>query len=229
MRLAGLIKGGYYPTPPRCVDLVSNLITVHEPPNLQGQPQTAGQETIRVLDPCCGPGDACERLAARLSQKTGAEIRTFGVELERERAQQAREQMDFTLSSDLFQTRIANNAFHLLYLNPPYDQDQEERRVEHSFLVHCTKYLTEGGLLLLVVPRHRLAVSAMYLAAHYENLECRRFPDPEYDQFDQVFLLGNRLAQPEPDTYNERKILNWAHGPIAHVQACGKTKKTSRC
>ena len=28
MRLAGLAKGGYYPTPMRCVDLVSNLVMV---------------------------------------------------------------------------------------------------------------------------------------------------------------------------------------------------------
>ena len=115
MRLAGLAKGGYYPTPMRCVDLVSNLVTVRT--------QNVGgiRDTIRILDPCCGPGDACERLAARLAGKSKAEIRTFGVELEQERAQQARDQMDFALSSDLFQAMIANNAFQVLYLNPPYD------------------------------------------------------------------------------------------------------------
>ena len=77
MRLAGLAKGGYYPTPMRCVDLVSNLVTV------QTQNRDGIEETIRILDPCCGPGDACERLAAKLSHKSNAEIRTFGVELER--------------------------------------------------------------------------------------------------------------------------------------------------
>ena len=205
MRLAGLAKGGYYPTPMRCVDLASNLVTVRRPMN----PEV--QETIRILDPCCGPGDACERLAARLASKSKAEIRTFGVELEQERAQQAREQMDFALSSDLFQAMIANNAFQVLYLNPPYDFDAEDKRVEHAFLMHCTRYLVNGGLLMLVVPRHRLSVSAKYLAANYDRLECRRFPDPEYDDFDQVILMGNRRMQPEVNQYNEDKILNWAH------------------
>ena len=205
MRLAGLAKGGYYPTPMRCVDLVSNLVTVRTQ-NVDGI-----RETIRILDPCCGPGDACERLAAKLSQKSNAEIRTFGVELEKERAQQAQEQMDFALSSDLFQAMIANNAFHLLYLNPPYDFDQEDKRVEHAFLTHCTRYLVSGGLLILVVPRHRLSVSARFLAANYDRLECRRFPDPEYDDFDQVILVGNRRAQPQVNQYNEKMILNWAH------------------
>ncbi len=212
MRLAGLAKGGYYPTPLRCVDLASNSIMVRRPQR-RGTP-----ETVRILDPCCGPGDACERLAARLAAKTSAEIRTFGVELEQERAQRAREQMDFTLSADLFQTMIANTTFHALYLNPPYDFDQEDKRVEHAFLTHCTRYLVEGGLLMLVVPRHRLAVSARYLAANYEKLGCRRFPDPEYDDFDQVILMGNRRAQPEANPYYEQRILEWAHCPTEQVK-----------
>ena len=208
MRLAGLAKGGYYPTPLRCVDLMSEFIKI-----TSSQERTEN-ETIRILDPCCGPGDACERLAARLSQKTMANIRTFGVELEQERAQKAREQMDHTLSSDLFQTMIANNAFHVLFLNPPYDHDQEKKRVEQAFLSHCTRYLVENGLLILIVPRHRLAVSARYLAANYRDLHCWRFPDPEYEDFDQVALMGRRRPQPEPSPSSENWILDWAHCPL---------------
>ena len=63
MRLAGLAKGGYYPTPMRCVDLMTNFIRVTSPT------ERAEHETMRILDPCCGPGDACERLAARLKAR----------------------------------------------------------------------------------------------------------------------------------------------------------------
>ena len=213
MRLAGLAKGGYYPTPLRCVDLVSEQVNIIR----QNSRQPAEQETLRIIDPCCGPGDACERLAARLSVKTGAEIKTFGVELERDRAEQAREQMDFALSSDIFQTMIANEAFHILWLNPPYDHDQEDKRVEHAFLVHCTRFLTAGGLLMLVVPRHRLAVSARHLAANYSNLACLRFPDPEYDDFDQVILMGNRKVRTILDEYAERNVLEWARCPLEEM------------
>ena len=172
MRLAGIAKGGYYPTPKRCVELLSELISVYTPEH------SMKQETLRIIDPCCGPGDACETLASKLSTKTRAGIRTYGVELEKERSEKAREQMDFALSSDIFQTTIANNSFHLLYLNPPYDFDQESKRVEHAFLLHCTRYLVDGGLLVFVVPRHRLAGSARYLAGNYNRLVCRRFPRP---------------------------------------------------
>ncbi len=144
-------------------------------------------------------------------------IRTYGVELEEERSRAAREQMDFALSSDIFQTAIANNAFHLLYLNAPYDFDQESKRVEHAFLLHCTRYLVDGGILVFVVPRHRLAVSARYLAANYNRLVCRRFPDPEYDDFDQVMLLGTRRAKPEHLPEYEEKIRRWSEGPLETI------------
>ena len=212
MRLAGLIKGGYYPTPIRCVDLASRFITVGAP---EPPPQ---RETLRILDPCCGPGDACERLAANLSVQTNADIRTFGVELEQGRAQQARGQMDFALSSDLFQTMIANNTFHILFLNPPYDHDQEDKRVEHAFLSHCTRYLAEKGLLILIVPRHRLAVSARYLASHYRKLRCWRFPDPEYEDFDQIVLMGNRTERAAHNGYLEKMVLKWARCPLEQMK-----------
>ena len=212
MRLAGIAKGGYYPTPQRCVELLSELISV------QTTEHGATQETLRIIDPCCGPGDACEKLAARLSTKTKAGILTYGVELEEERSRKAREQMDFALSSDIFQTVIANNAFHLMFLNPPYDFDQESKRVEHAFLLHCTRYLVDGGILVFVVPRHRLAVSAKYLAYNYNPLACRRFPDPEYDDFDQVMLLGRRRASSEHIPEYEERIRRWSEGPLEEMK-----------
>ena len=212
MRLAGIAKGGYYPTPKRCVELLSELISI------QTTEHGATQETLRIIDPCCGPGDACEKLAARLSTKTKAGILTYGVELEEERSRKAREQMDFALSSDIFQTVIANNAFHLMFLNPPYDFDQESKRVEHAFLLHCTRYLVDGGILVFVVPRHRLAVSAKYLASNYNPLACRRFPDPEYDDFDQVMLLGRRRASSEHIPEYEERIRRWSEGPLEDMK-----------
>ena len=212
MRLAGIEKGGYYPTPKRCVKLLSEILYVPR------RSENWGNPTLRIIDPCCGPGDACETLATNLSEKTQAKIRTYGVELEKGRANQAREQMDFSLSSDIFQTYIANNAFHIMFLNPPYDFDKEEKRVEHAFLIHCTKYLEYDGLLVFVVPRHRLAVSARYLASHYQQLECWRFPDPEYDDFDQVMLLGKRKSAPLHIPMYEKRIQGWALGPLEQMK-----------
>ncbi len=115
MRLAAQAKGGYYPTPERVVDLIAELI--HTPTGYYHR----GRETIRILDPCCGAGDALERLAERLDRPNSISIETYGVELHRDRAEEAEKVLHRTLAADLFATSIANGAFGLLLLNPPYD------------------------------------------------------------------------------------------------------------
>lgn len=191
MRLAGIAKGGFYPTPERVVNLITPLVTIDY------RSTVFGPKSFRILDPCCGTGEAVADLAAGLNYRhprTVVEI--YGVELEQERAKAAEDQVDFVMQSDLFQTQIANKAFSMLYLNPPYDFHQEEKRVEHAFLTHCTKQLATDGLLIFVVPQHRLSVSARFLAANYYNINCFAFPKPEYDDFDQVVLFANKREHP---------------------------------
>ena len=206
MRLAAQSKGGYYPTPDRVVDLVADLIHTPTGSNYRNT------ETLRILDPCCGGGDAVARLAERLDRPNALPIETYGVELHRDRAEEAERLLYRTLAADLFATSIANGAFGALYLNPPYDWDAEDKRVEHAFLTHCTRYLVEGGLLVFIVPRQRLAVSARYLSTHYGRMRCWAFPDPEREVFDQVVLMAYRKADPSPDAYAEGRVREWAEG-----------------
>ena len=206
MRLAAQAKGGYYPTPDRVVDLIAELI--HTPTGSYHR----GRETLRILDPCCGAGDALERLAEGLDRPNAIPIETYGVELHRDRAEEAEKRLHRTLASDLFATSIANGAFGLLLLNPPYDFDSEDKRTEHAFLTQTTRYLAESGLLVFIVPRQRLAVSARYLSTHYGRMRCWAFPDPEREVFDQVVLMGYRKADPVPDATAESMVLEWAVG-----------------
>ena len=205
MRLAAQAKGGYYPTPLRVVDLLAQLI---DSPSAYGRP---GQ-TLRVLDPCCGGGDALAQLADGLRRTNSLSVETYGVELNRDLAEAARERLDRALAADLFATSIANGVFGLLYLNPPYDHDPEAKRTEHAFLTHTTRYLADGGLLAFIVPKQRLSVSARYLASHYRDLRCWAFPHPEREAFDQVVLLGYRKAEPSPDPRAEGQVRAWAEG-----------------
>ena len=157
MRLEAQAKGGYYPTPDRVVDLIADVIRTPK-----GNYYGAG-ETLRILDPCCGAGDALYRLAEGLNRPDAVSIETYGVELHRDRAEEAAHRLDRTLASDLFATSIANGAFGLLYLNPPYDFDSGgDKRVEHAFLTQTTRYLAESGLLVFIVPRQRLSYSAQF-------------------------------------------------------------------
>ena len=121
MRLAAQAKGGFYPTPPRVVDLIAGLIRV--PAGYYHR----NRESVRILDPCCGAGEAVAQLARRLGgtnspvSSTGQAlpIETYGVELHRDRAQEAGGRLDRALAADLFQTSIANGAFGLAYLSIP--------------------------------------------------------------------------------------------------------------
>ena len=206
MRLAAQAKGGYYPTPDRVVDLIAELI--HTPNGNYYR----NAETIRILDPCCGAGDALQRLAERLDRPNAIPIETYGVELHRDRSEEAEKVLHRTLASDLFQTSIANGAFGLLLLNPPYDWDSEDKRVEHAFLTQTTRYLAESGLLVFIVPRQRLSHSARYLSTHYGRMQCWAFPDPEREVFDQVALFGYRKTDPVPDAHAEGMVLEWSVG-----------------
>ncbi len=208
MRLGGQAKGGYYPTPERVVDMIAELIDTP----LGYHYYT--RETLRILDPCCGGGDALAQLAEALRGRATQPVETYGVELHRERAQAAAERLDHALAADLFATSIANGAFGLAYLNPPYDWDREDKRVEHAFLTHTTRYLADGGLLVFIVPRQRLGVSARYLSTHYGRMRCWFFPAPEREAFDQVVLLGYRKPDPVPDARAEAQVRAWAEGEL---------------
>ena len=173
MRLAAQAKGGYYPTPERVVDLIAELIRT--PSDYYNR----SLETIRILDPCCGAGDAIQRLAENLDRPNSISIETYGVELHRDRAEEAEKRLNRVLAVDLFSTSIANGAFGLLLLNPPYDWDSEEKRTEHSFLTHTTRYLAGNGLLVFIVPRQRLSYSCLlYTSPSPRDGLLPRMPSP---------------------------------------------------
>ena len=191
MRLAGQAKGGYYPTPPRVVDYIRSLLMA---PIRYSRNR---DQIVRLLDPCCGPGDALRQLADSISRSMTVE--TYGVELQTERAEQAAAQLDHALASDLFRCSIANRTFNLIWLNPPYDHDREDKRVEHAFLTHCTRYLEPSGVLVYIIPRAQIATSARFLTTNYARVRAWAFPEPEIEQFNQVVVMGLRKEHPRPD------------------------------
>lgn len=199
MRLAGQAKGGFYPTPPSVTELIDS--------HLSGP---YGDSSFRILDPCCGEGDAAAMLGTSLN---GAE--SFGIELHAERAEEARNKLDHVVSGDLFKTSIANAAFGLLFLNPPYDHDPEESRTEHAFLNQTLRYLQDKGVLVYIVPMIRLARSAKLIASQFHSVSCYRFPDPEWDDFNQVVLFGVKrsvAARPDQVAHMIQAITNWSQG-----------------
>ncbi|MFN8472815.1 MAG: DUF6094 domain-containing protein [Anaerolineae bacterium] len=194
-RLESTAKAGYYPTPPS----VAASIARHLMAETQG-----GKRVIRLLDPCAGTGEAAALVAGSL----GAE--SFGIELNDERAEAARARLDHVLATSAFSVRLAHGAFSCLYLNPPYADDEEKRRLEHAFLVGLTRALCPHGALVFVIPQRRLALSARYLAAHYAHFAAYRFPDPEYAAFGQMVLFALRKPQSSLDVAAQDQLEAWS-------------------
>lgn len=177
MRLAGRAKAGFYPTPSSVVDRIITFIKPCPEP-------VEGPGPLRILDPCCGTGDPLKKIAGH----TGAE--SYGIELDRQRAATAREKLTHVISTDALSARISAGAFSLLFLNPPYDQD-ERGRLEHRFLVQATACLAPKGLLIYLIPQTRYHANTLrYLSSWYENIRVYRFPDDEYRRFKQTVLFG---------------------------------------
>ena len=210
MRLAAQAKGGFYPTPIHVIELSLQLIA----PQRASLRRGSAPQTLRLLDPCCGTGEVLSVAASELRRRTRLDVETFGVELHQERSSFAEQTLDHTLAADIFRCSIANRAFSLLWLNPPYDHDAEDKRTEHAFLTQCSRYLAPDGLLFFIVPRKRLRVSARYLASHYSRLSCWAFPEPEREVFDQVVVIGERKHDTFPDAYAEAQIARWADGEL---------------
>ena len=108
-RLANIEKAGYFPLPPAVTDQIASYIEAPRPG--------------RILDPCAGEGQALVSLAEALK------LTPYGVELHEGRAQTARAAIAAFLAEPErpfpSHSHLLHDSFNLLFLNPPYDHDDE--------------------------------------------------------------------------------------------------------
>jgi len=183
MRLEAQAKAGFYPTPPKVVDIIQSWIGENKP------------GPRRLLDPCCGTGEPAAQIA------TAAGCDAYGVEINRKRAQAAQKVLTKVVAGNLYSVRARPDGFSILYLNPPYDFDQDDGRTELSFLKHTLPYLAPGGLLLFLVPQKRLTTRiARVLCAYVDNLKVRKFPSEQFEAFGQIVIAGIKKKRPEIDS-----------------------------
>jgi tRNA1(Val) A37 N6-methylase TrmN6 len=140
-RLESVKKAGYYPTPAQ----VTALIVGH---------LKAPEGGYRWLDPCCGEGTALKSLAQALDGQT------YGIELDAERAEEATSKLDHVRQGDYAAHRLPKRnkaGISALFLNPPYDQDDRAgKRLELAFLRETQEWLMAGGVLIYLIPQHRI-------------------------------------------------------------------------
>lgn len=184
----------YYPTELRVIAGIARLLEFRWPADNTGP--------IRVIDPAAGTGRAVATLAKILTQfMPQPAVELYGIELDANRADQCQPYMTAVLNTDTKTAKVTDRSFDLLFCNPPYDFDTlgQDKRLEHAFLIRCTKMVRPGGYIVWVLPRYVLEVSADWLAAFYKDHIVRRFPKPESERFDQIVIVAQRKAAKLPN------------------------------
>ena len=198
-RLMNQVRMGYYPTDPANIDLILRGIRFPE-----------GKVT-NVFDPCCGCGKALRQIA------TGHNCFAYGVELDEYRAEEAQSRLHRVGVGSFFHSRISAEAFHLMFLNPPYisvvSENGSRTRHEKRFLVETIGKLMPGGVLIFVIPYYRLTADlCKILADNYEQLNVWRFTEPEFSRFRQVAVIGIRKRRSE-DLETAAELERLSHEP----------------
>ena len=137
MRPHGKTKLGFFPLPVSEAERLKTCLV-------------SGAE-FSALDPCVGDGVAFARLLE------GTQGRRYGIEIDANRAEQARSLGIETLQASAFDVRSPAEAFSLLYLNPPYDFETGQannQRLELVFLEHTYRWLNPAASWYLSFPSH---------------------------------------------------------------------------
>ena len=202
-RLMNNVKMGYYPTDPDNISLILRGIKFPE------------GVTTNLFDPCCGCGKALRQLAQ------GNNCFAYGVELDESRAEEAQTRLHRVGFGSFFYSQISQEAFHLLFLNPPYlsvlNESGSRARHEKRFLIESLPHLMYGGLLVYVIPYYRLTPDiCRVLVDNFEGLTIWRFTDSEFKKFKQIAVMGlrrHRADVPEEALWLEKYTVDPATIP----------------
>ena len=181
-------RNGYFPTDEASLErILAGLV----PDDTDGP--------LRILDPCAGEGVAVTEITCHLGERAQA----CAVEFDAERAAHCATMADQTLHCDLMDTIISQQAFSLLFLNPPYGDavkddapqsgKQGRNRLEKLFYQRTLDTLMYDGILVLIVPFYTLDKAlAGWLANSFADVQVHAAAT---DQFKQVVVTGRRLRR----------------------------------
>lgn len=181
------IRAGFFATPPRQGVLIRSLLKFNG--------ETA------IFDPTAGEGHVLKQLADT-EEERNYKVKTYGVELDKSRAEEAKSVLDKVVQSPIESMVISHESTGLIFLNPPYDNtmlgygDEKTERKEYIELVRNTKYLVPGGILIFVIPSYRFAEQKMarYLSTHFEDIGITKFTNEDYDDYKQCIFIGKKKS-----------------------------------
>ncbi|NHN33269.1 hypothetical protein G9U52_25985 [Paenibacillus sp. S3N08] len=152
-----------------------------------GKSNAEMQKLVRLLP----SGVALEMLSDSLREQ-GGNVKSYGVELEESRYEEARQVLDHVIH-DGYENLRTQPMFSLLWLNPPY-QDGFSERTELTFLRSLTGakngVLQKDGLMMFCIPQYVIKDTASVLSGRFRNFRVYRFTDANYDVFKQVVVIA---------------------------------------
>lgn len=184
-RLAAIAKSLYYPTQDRILSLLAENI------------DPTGEGSF-LLDPCCGKGHALRFLAKAWN------LTSVGVEIDPERFEEAQGLLDQSFLGSIHQVKCKGKVSAVL-LNPPYDYGHEGRQ-EYEFLRITESFMEDNALLIYIVPLKSLDNSDItgFLRSKFRNLKVWKYPEPEFNEFRQIVILGQRKKPQAENSYYSR-------------------------
>ncbi|MBK8024584.1 MAG: hypothetical protein IPK19_24960 [Chloroflexi bacterium] len=153
---------------------------------------------VRMLDPFAGEGAFLEAAAQAWN------VTPYANELDGERAEACLARFGPTqaVRCDVERLVASNNAFGILWANPPYDHDSAARgskRVEFAYLRHAWKWAQDGAVVLWCVYNHHLTQeAAAFLAKHARSVDVWALPGKHLGEYDQIVVAAIKGEGPEP-------------------------------
>lgn len=199
------LAAGFYPTPLTEGNHLIQLL------------QMESERAYACFDPCCGEGTILRSFADAVKQ-VGIQLDTYGVELDANRYNKAKEQLDVVIRSSFESMMISHDYFPLIFLNPPYNTElrtekKKSEKMEFNFLKRAHHYLQDGGIMVYIIPYDRFARDEIsyFLAKNYEEIGLMRFGDEneEFEQFKQCVFIGRKRTATKNDTYFNDRFANF--------------------
>ncbi|MDX1992553.1 MAG: DUF6094 domain-containing protein [bacterium] len=181
---------GYLPVSPHHYPAILSLVAPATP------------ET-RMLDPYAGEGEFLEAAAQAWN------VTPYANELDGKRGQKciARFGPTQAVRCDVERLVASNEAFGILWANPPYDHDKlakASKRVEFAYLRHAWKWAADGAIIFWVVyNQHLTQEAAAFFAKNSRSVDVWALPGKHLNEYDQIIVAAIKGVQPEPDAlYN---------------------------
>ncbi|MBC8867795.1 MAG: hypothetical protein H8E44_00160 [Planctomycetes bacterium] len=185
MRLAGQLKGGFYPAPPEAIEHIASYLIPPDGP-------------FHILDPCAGEGAAIKQFGVILNC---VPANVHAIELDEGRTERLLANLPDSrvlAPASFFGTTVKHGAFGFVWANPPYtDEIGGGARVEEKFLARALRLVAPKGILALAVPE-RVAkwdyALRRQIKTWLDNVQLVPYPD-DHRKYDEVVIIGVKRAK----------------------------------